>query len=76
MDPALLELLRCPVTHQPLRLITAEEAAQRGLEAHPWLLREDEQIGYRFEDHGFPLLLPDSGVPVPGGAGRGFANSP
>jgi uncharacterized protein YbaR (Trm112 family) len=68
MDPALLQLLCCPLTHQPLRLLTAEEAGQRGLGAQELLLREDGRVYYTFEDHGFPLLLPDSGVAVPGGA--------
>lgn len=73
MDPALLRLLCCPVTRQPLRLLTAEEAAGMGLDPLPVLLREDGRVHYTFDDHGFPLLLPDSGVAVPGGddgAGR------
>jgi uncharacterized protein YbaR (Trm112 family) len=66
MDPALLHLLRCPVTRQPLRLLTAEEAAGMGLGSQPVLLREDGRVYYTFEAHGFPLLLPDSGVEVAG----------
>lgn len=65
MDPALLTLLRCPVTQQSLRLITAVEAANLGLEAQPVLLREDACMYYIFEDHGFPLVLPDTGKLVP-----------
>jgi uncharacterized protein YbaR (Trm112 family) len=73
MDPALLHLLRCPVTRQPLRLLTADEAAGMGAGPQAVLLRGDGRIYYTFDDHGFPLLLPDSGVAVPGGgdvAGR------
>ena len=66
MDLPLLSLLRCPLTHQPLRLLTAAEAAHLGLGARELLLREDGRVYYTFEDHGFPLLLPDSGVAVPG----------
>jgi uncharacterized protein YbaR (Trm112 family) len=66
MDPALLNLLRCPVTQQSLRLMTAAEAVDLGLEAQPVLLREDASMYYIFEDHGFPLVLPGTGKPVPG----------
>jgi|GEM_PF-2572401 len=66
MDPTLLELLRCPVTHQPLRLTSAAAAVELGLEERPILLREDGLVYFEFEEHGFPLLLPGSGTPVPG----------
>jgi uncharacterized protein YbaR (Trm112 family) len=67
MDPAVLTLLRCPVTRQKLRLVAAAEAATLGLEAQDVLLREDGRVYYRFDAHGFPFLLPDSGVAVPAG---------
>jgi uncharacterized protein YbaR (Trm112 family) len=73
MNPAVLSLLRCPVTHQSLRLVTAGEAGQMGLGPQPVLLREDGRMYYTFEDHGFPLLLPGSGVAVPGDAVRPHA---
>jgi uncharacterized protein YbaR (Trm112 family) len=79
MDPALLQLLRCPVTRQPLRLVPAEEAATLGLRPQPILLREDGRLYYPFDDHGFPLLLPDSGTAMPGGLddpGRASGSSP
>lgn len=61
----MLAMLRCPVTHQSLRLITAAEAVTLGLEAHPVLLRDDSRLYYTFEEHGFPLVLPGTGQPVP-----------
>jgi uncharacterized protein YbaR (Trm112 family) len=70
MNPAVLSLLRCPVTHQPLRLVPAGEAGQMGLAPQPVLLREDGRMYYTFEAHGFPLLLPGSGVTVPGDEAR------
>jgi len=69
MDPDLLALLCCPVTRQPLRLLTAAEAAALKLpEPGPVLLRTDGQLYYHFDELGFPLLLPGSGKPVPRGA--------
>ncbi len=62
MDPALLERLCCPVTRQPLRLLTEGEAAALGLEPWPVLLRADGRLYYAFDEHGFPVLLPEAGV--------------
>lgn len=64
-SPELIALLRCPETKQPVRLLTAEEAAAHGLESRPALLREDGTLAYLFDAQGLPVLLPGSGVNVP-----------
>lgn len=56
MDAALLDLLCCPETHQPLRFATAEELARLSLDAA--LVREDGTVAYPIRD-GIPLLLVD-----------------
>jgi uncharacterized protein YbaR (Trm112 family) len=61
MNPALLSLLRCPVTRQPLRLVPAAEAATLGIDGGSVLLREDGRVYYQFEENGFPQLLPGTG---------------
>lgn len=53
----LLELLRCPVTKQRLRLAPPEVVAVRG----EGLVREDEHMFYPIRN-GIPVLLPDSGI--------------
>lgn len=58
MNPALLPLLRCPVTKQALRLLTAEEKAGRGIPAdEPALITVDGARVYRAVN-GMPVLLP------------------
>jgi uncharacterized protein YbaR (Trm112 family) len=53
-----LPLLRCPDTHQPLRLATPEDLRKHG---HPSeekaLVREDGSRLYSI-DNGIPILLP------------------
>ena len=61
MDEALLELLCCPETHQPLRMATPEELARLGLDAA--LVREDGRIAYPIRDS-IPLLVIDEAVPL------------
>jgi len=61
MDEALLELLCCPETRQPLRLATPEELVQLGLDAA--LVREDGRIAYPIRD-AIPLLVLDEAVPL------------
>jgi uncharacterized protein YbaR (Trm112 family) len=61
MDAALLELLCCPETHQPLRFATTDELTRMThlSSAGPLesaLLREDGQVAYPIRD-GIPLLL-------------------
>lgn len=62
--PELLTLLRCPLTRQPLRRLSEEEATQLGW-AHGGLIRADGTLAYPIDEHGFPHLVPEAGSPVP-----------
>lgn len=59
MDPALLDLLCCPETRQPLRLATDAELARLGIPSA--LVREDGAVAYPIRD-GIPLLLVDEAI--------------
>ncbi len=59
MDPALLEILCCPETHQPLRVATAEEMRACDPELREALIRADGRVLYPVEN-GIPLLVPDA----------------
>jgi Uncharacterized conserved protein len=59
MDAALLELLCCPETHQPLRFATPAELARLDVDAA--LVREDGAVAYPIHD-GIPLLLVDEAL--------------
>lgn len=78
---SLLELLVCPETHQALQPCSAEKLAEinAAIEAGSLhtvggdicdtplteaLLREDEQVVYPIVK-GIPLLLPETGIPLP-----------
>lgn len=61
MDDALLDLLCCPETHQPLRRADATLAQRLGLEAA--LVREDGRVAYPVRD-GIPILLAEEGLPL------------
>lgn len=65
--PELLALLRCPLTRQPLRRLTADEAATLGW-AQGGLVRTDGSFAYPIDEHGLPRLLPDEGKPLPSSA--------
>jgi len=67
MDSALLNLLRCPMTRQPLRLVTGAEADALGRHGQDALMRADGQVYYLFDEDGLPVLLPEAAVPVTGG---------
>jgi uncharacterized protein YbaR (Trm112 family) len=71
----MLSLLRCPLTHQPLRYLNAVEAAALGCGDSEILLREDGATYYRFDEHGFPILLPESARSRPGSPGTGAAGA-
>jgi|SoiMethySBSTD1v2_1073268.scaffolds.fasta_scaffold2163987_2 uncharacterized protein YbaR (Trm112 family) len=79
ISPTLLELLRCPETHQTLSLaastllsrVTSEKLCNRAgqpvdapLEAG--LLREDGAVLYPIRD-GIPIMLIDESIPLPAG---------
>lgn len=51
MNPALLELLVCPVTKQPLRLIESELVSEAGEWSYP--IR-----------NGIPILLESEAIPI------------
>ncbi len=58
MTDSLLSILRCPVSQQPLRLLTMEEKAQREIPAdEPALITQDGARVYRAVN-GMPVLLP------------------
>jgi len=58
MTDFLLSILRCPVSKQPLRLLTMEEKTQRAIPAdEPALITQDGARVYRAVN-GMPVLLP------------------
>ncbi|MDD5199881.1 MAG: Trm112 family protein [Terrimicrobiaceae bacterium] len=59
MDAALLDLLCCPETHQPLRFATASELTALGIEAA--LIREDGRVAYPIRD-GIPMLAVEEAI--------------
>jgi uncharacterized protein YbaR (Trm112 family) len=65
MDPALLEILCCPVTRQPLRVADAEllDRARRaaGRELAAVLVREDLTAAFPVVN-GIPLLVPEEAI--------------
>lgn len=65
IDKALLSILCCPVTRQPLREASPDELRTlRGLvtfEIDGALVREDAAVAYVIRD-GIPVLIPDQGI--------------
>jgi len=65
METALLDLLCCPVTRQPLQMADREALARASAVASrpisDGLLREDGQVLYPISD-GIPLLLEDEAI--------------
>ena len=65
MDASLLEILCCPVTHQPLKVAdtgTLRRASERtSTPLSEGLLREDGQVLYPVKD-GIPLLVPEEAI--------------
>ncbi len=65
MDEALLEILCCPVTRQPLRLADTETlrlaSTRVAVPLAEGLLREDGRMVYPVKN-GIPLLVPEEGI--------------
>ncbi len=65
MIPAdFLEILRCPATHQRLRLASPQELAAAGEGLTAGLVREDGAALYPIENE-IPILLVESAIPLP-----------
>lgn len=66
LSPAMIALLRCPNTKQPLRLATAEEKIAKGIPAdEEALVTEDGSRLYRTVNE-MPMLLPSAEVVATG----------
>jgi uncharacterized protein YbaR (Trm112 family) len=66
LDDDVISLLRCPVTHQPLRLATDAEKSARGIpEDEPVLITADGSHVYRTET-GLPILVSAKDVAATG----------
>lgn len=61
VDPKLLEVLRCPLTGQALRLASDRELHVFSSGEASALIREDGQVIYPVRN-GIPLLLPGAAV--------------
>jgi uncharacterized protein YbaR (Trm112 family) len=61
MEPALLALLVCPTTHQPLREATEAELFALKLDAA--LVREDGRVAYPVHAD-IPILVPEAAVEI------------
>lgn len=62
VDARLLEILRCPLTGQALRLASEEEKEKASRPADCLLIRADGLVFYPVIN-GIPLLLPGEGIP-------------
>ena len=67
MDADLLQILCCPVSHQPLRMADPASLAraeqQTSVKLEEGLIREDGQLLYPVRQ-GIPLLIPEEGIPL------------
>jgi len=61
IDDALLAMLVCPLTHQPLRVAPPEVLARLRLDAA--LVREDGCVAYPIHD-GIPVLITEEAIPL------------
>ncbi len=61
MDPALLEIVRCPLNGEALHLGSSEETVQFPGDYDSLLVRDDGQAGYPVKD-GIPRLVPGAAI--------------
>lgn len=62
LDESLIPLLRCPQTHQPLRVATEADKSAHGVRAESYaLVTEDGKVAYR-EVNGLLTLLSATAV--------------
>ena len=61
IDAAVLALLCCPLTHQPLRVASPDVLVRLQLDAA--LVREDGRVAYPVRD-GIPVLIAEEAVPL------------
>ncbi len=67
MDDELLQILCCPLTHQPLRIADksalTDASAKVARNIVEGLIREDGRMLYPISN-GIPLLTPEEGIPL------------
>ena len=67
LDDAILEILRCPETHQPLRRATVEEKRAKGIPEDEDTLASLDGTRFYRGLYGLPSLLPPANAEVSGG---------
>ena len=67
IDTALLALLRCPLTMQPLRIAPPELLARLPVPLDAGLVREDGAVVYPIRG-GIPVMLAEEAIAVPSSA--------
>jgi len=63
VDPALLEIICCPLNGEALHLGAAGETEQFPGDYDSLLVREDGQVGYPVKD-GIPRLVPGAAIKI------------